>query len=587
MLSAHTFYWFSIPQHAPAESTPTAPHPAPDAPEIWTNRDWERLLDNSGVRQLEAALRQTLKPSEAAVPPRLVRTARVRDAFRITAAESAAYLILVELEFNRGSPETRLVALTYATAETAAAWPPGAGPQVYARVSGAKSGVLYNALSDPAFDGALLQLIARGSTLSGIREGELVGFKSSAWQDLRGTDTELPPATLVSIEQTNSSLRFGNRLVLKAFGRVEEGPHPEPEIGRLLTEDHPVSCVAPYGGSVEYRGRTREPMTLMVVHGFVPNEGDAWQYTLDNLSVFFEHVATLPPFAGELPTPLRRRLGEGALVPPEFASELLNSPLQMVQLLGTRLGELHGGLASAGERPEFAPEPISLQYQRSLYQSLRNILFDVMDNLSRQQARIPAELQEQATQVRKLQGALLSEFRVILERRVHATRIRCHGDCHLHQVLFTGKDFVFIDFEGSPGQSIGERRLKRSPLRDVIGMLRSFDYAAYATLLGLESGRGRATGAIRAADRPALFPWAAAWRAWMHDAFLTGYLAATAGASFIPQHPEERSKLFRVLLLERLLQELTVELTARPTWLSIPLMGLLEAIPRSEVNEES
>jgi len=387
------------------------------------------------------------------------------------------------------------------------------------------------------------------------------------------------PSTPSALEQTNRSIRYGNSLILKTYRRIEDGVHPELELGRFLTEDRRLACVAPLAGAVEYRRRRSESAVVAVLHGYVPNEGDALQYSLDVLSVFFERVATMPALAPPPPAPLRRRLGEdGMPPPPQFAAELLHGYLEMVRLLGKRLGELHRTLASAPERPDFAPEPISLQYQRAIYQSLRNVLFDVLHDLESEAGRLPPGLAEMARQVRHLQGAILGEIHAILGRRINATRIRCHGDCHLHQVLFTGKDFLFIDFEGRPAQSIGERRIKRSPLVDVVSMIRSFDYAAHAALFGLASGRGRTTGAIRHEDRPALFPWARAWRVWTHNAFVQGYLEICADASFVPDDEQQRNILFRVLLLDKLLSELAKELRTRSDWLEIPLTGILEVI---------
>jgi maltose alpha-D-glucosyltransferase/alpha-amylase len=218
-----------------------------------------------------------------------------------------------------------------------------------------------------------------------------------------------------------------------------------------------------------------------------------------------------------------------------------------------------------------------LQYQRSIYQSLRNVLIDELDLLNRQSGKIPADIAEMASQVRQLRPSLLAEFRAFSTQRMHATRTRCHGDCKLDQVLSTGKDFVFIDFEGRPSQSIGDRRIKRSPLRDVIGLMRSFDYAAQATLFGLVSKRGTAAGVIREQDRSAMLSWSNAWRLWIHDSFLKGYLDVTSTASFIPQNLAERNVLFRVTLLEKLLVEVAGELRNRPAWLGIPLRGLHEA----------
>jgi maltose alpha-D-glucosyltransferase/alpha-amylase len=257
--------------------------------------------------------------------------------------------------------------------------------------------------------------------------------------------------------------------------------------------------------------------------------------------------------------------------------ELLHGYLEMVHLLGKRLGELHRTLASTSDRPEFVPEPIALQYQRAVYQSMRNVMFDVLNDLEIESHRLPADLKEKAAEVQKLQPAILKEFRGVADRRIRATRIRCHGDCHLHQVLFTGKDFVFIDFEGRPRQSVGERRIKRSPFVDVATMVRSFDYAAYAALFGLASGRGRTTGVVRDEDRPALFPWARAWRAWTHHAFLTGWLEVCEGSSFLPGDNEERNILFRAHLIDQILLEIARQLRSDPAWLPIPLMGLIEA----------
>jgi maltose alpha-D-glucosyltransferase/alpha-amylase len=261
--------------------------------------------------------------------------------------------------------------------------------------------------------------------------------------------------------------------------------------------------------------------------------------------------------------------------------ELLHGYLEMVQLLGKRLGELHRTLATASDRPEFAPEPISLQYQRAVYQSMRNVMFDVLNDLQIESHRLPADLKERSADVQKLQPEILKEFRAVADRRIYATRIRCHGDCHLHQVLFTGKDFVFIDFEGRPRQSVGERRIKRSPFVDVTMMVRSFDYAAYAALFGLASGRGRTTGVVRDEDRPALVPWARAWRSWTHQAFLEGWIEVAEGCSFLPADHQERDILYRVHLVDQILQEITRQLRSDPAWLPIPLLGLIEAFEPS------
>jgi maltose alpha-D-glucosyltransferase/alpha-amylase len=519
-------------------------------------------------------LRRTFDRGNLAGPRRLLRAVRLREWFRLPAGESAAYLLLVDVEFNRGSAETLVVPIAFASEEEAALWPAGSGPLVWARLAGSKPGVLYDALSAPAWCDALLEVVNRKAVIHGSAGGEVAAWHNAAFSDLRGPDTALLlPAPF---EQTNRLVRYGNRLILKAYRRIEEGVHCELELGRLLADVNPAPCVAPLAGSIEYRRRRSETAALAIVHGYVPNEGDGLQYSLDVLSTYFEHVTTLPPLDPPAGAPLRKRLLADGAPPPQVAPELLQGYLEMINLLGKRLGQLHLTLASASDRPEFIPEPITLQYQRALYQSMRNVMFDVLNELQIESHRLPDDLKEYAVLIQKLQPAMLLEFRGIADRRIHAARIRCHGDCHLHQVLFTGKDFVFIDFEGRPRQSVGERRIKRSPFVDVTMMVRSFDYAAYAALYGLASGRGRTTGAVREEDRPALLPWSRAWRGWTHHAFLEGWIGVCEGSSFLPSDQEERNILFRVHLVDQILQEISRQLRSDPAWLPIPLLGLLE-----------
>jgi maltose alpha-D-glucosyltransferase/alpha-amylase len=573
-LAPHSFLWFSLTPQAASQEATASPPPAA-LPAITVDRDWESLLTETGGRLLEGALRRTFERGNLAGSRRLLRTVRLREWFRLPAGESAAYLALADVEFNRGSGETLVIPVAFASEEEAALWPAGGGPTVWARIDGPKPGVLYDALSAPAYCDALLEAVNRNAVIRGSAGAELVARHNALFSELRGPDTALLlPAPF---EQTNRLIRYGNRLILKAYRRIEEGVHPELEMGRLLAEVNPPPAVAPLAGSIEYRRRRSEMTAVATVHGYVPNEGDGLQYSLDVLSAYFERVTTLPALESPPTAPLRRRLLMDGAPPPDFAMTQLQGYLEMVKLLGKRLGELHQTLASASDRPEFIPEPIALQYQRAVYQAMRNVMFDVLNDLETESHRLPDDLRDKAAEVQKLQPVILKEFRGVADRRIHATRIRCHGDCHLHQVLFTGKDFVFIDFEGRPRQSVGERRIKRSPFVDVTMMVRSFDYAAYAALFGLASGRGRTTGVVRDEDRPALIPWARAWRGWTHHAFLEGWLQVCEGSSFLPNDSEERNILFRVHLIDQILLEIARQLRSDPAWLPIPLLGLLEA----------
>jgi maltose alpha-D-glucosyltransferase/alpha-amylase len=331
-------------------------------------------------------------------------------------------------------------------------------------------------------------------------------------------------------------------------------------------------------GAIEYRHRRSEPITLGILQGYVSNEGHAWQYTLDELSRYFERVLALPP---ERQAPVAVEGGVLELAPyppPAEVVELIDNYLESAELLGRRTAELHLALAAEVEQPEFAPEPFSTLYQRSLYQSLRNLKRRAFDQLRREVDSLDEGAQSEAHRVLAAEETVLQRFREVVSHKVEAVRTRFHGDYHLGHVLWTGRDFVIIDFEGESDRSINDRRLKRSPLRDVVSMVRSFHYAAYGTLFGLVTGRGSAPGLIRPEDMQTLGPWARVWYSWVSATFLRAYLQTAAGAAFLPRSAEQLQVLFNVFLLEKAVQELLSELTQRRAMVRIPLLGILQSL---------
>jgi maltose alpha-D-glucosyltransferase/alpha-amylase len=252
---------------------------------------------------------------------------------------------------------------------------------------------------------------------------------------------------------------------------------------------------------------------------------------------------------------------------------MLGGHLECIRLLGRRTGELHCALASDADDPAFAPERYTTLYQRSLYQSLRNLAARVLEALRAALSRLDPALRGDADQLLRAEGHLGDALRGILAERIDAARIRCHGDYHLGQVLRSGGDFAITDFEGEPARSLGERRLKRSPLCDVAGMLRSFDYAARGSLVGFARD-----GVIRPEDVGRLAPWSLVWRNWASSSFLRSYLREVEPARLVPADPGQLRRLLHLLLLEKAVYELGYELDSRPDWVSIPLRGVLELL---------
>jgi len=432
------------------------------------------------------------------------------------------------------------------------------------------TGLLYDPFGDPEISRQLLALVEQGGRLRGERN-ELAATASPVFAEIRGAG-DLEPMPLKA-EQSNTSVRFGDRLILKLFRKLEPGINPDLEIGRFLTEQTDFRHSPRVAGALEIRDRRHEPMTLGVLQEFIPNEGDAWSYTLDSLGRFFDRVQLAwGQQDGAVPVPAEPLidLAEREMSADDF--ERIGTYVPTVRLLGERTAELHIALA-AGKGKDFEPEPFSELYQRSLYDSMRSLTKKNLRLLRQRLSALPEAARPAAEWALAAEDRLLERFHRLTSRKLAAERIRTHGDYHLGQVLYTGRDFVILDFEGEPARSLSERRLKRSPMRDVAGMIRSFQYAAYVALF-----EEAAAGVAPPEALPALEGWALHWERWVSATFLQAYLQRARGAGFLPPSPEEREILLDCYLLEKAIYELGYELNNRPDWVRIPLQGIRQIL---------
>jgi maltose alpha-D-glucosyltransferase/alpha-amylase len=326
--------------------------------------------------------------------------------------------------------------------------------------------------------------------------------------------------------------------------------------------------VAPIRGALEWvpTNARAEHTTLAVVQGFVQNEGTAWEHGLAELRRFYERALTRREEVPPQPDLALLDLAN-ASVPP-LVQDTMGTYLDVAALIGKRTAEMHLALAAC-DGPAFAPEPYTSFDQRSLYQSLRNLTGRTLRSLKHNLTRLPSDAQEDGRVMSQAERILLERFAPLIAESVASVRIRCHGDYHLGQLLYTGKDFVIIDFDGGPGKPLSERRRKRSPLRDVAAMVRSFHYAAFVAL-------GDA-GVVRESDRAVLAPWAFTWQAYASATFVRAYMAAARGAEFLPPAANQAAILLDAFVLAKALHELEDELASRSANVRIPLRALVRA----------
>jgi maltose alpha-D-glucosyltransferase/alpha-amylase len=564
-LAPHTFYWLALERTTDSEEL--AAGPARLA--VVTVRDsWDQAFEGTAVERLERALMRWLPQRRwFGAKAREILGVQIAETVRVRAGDPAHtfHLTMVRLTYTDGDPDLYFVPLALAPGEAHEDLASGAAVARLRRRDGAEA-VVYDALASDAFCRWLLETLPSRRRRRG-REGTVV---TTAYKALRDALKDAPgdaltPAPL-GVEQSNSSVAYGQRFIMKLFRRLDDGVNPELEIGRFLTTRTSFRHAPAVVGAMEYHRPPREPLTLGVMQAAIPNEGDTWRYTLDAVDQFFELVLAGNADIGTLPQrPGSMIAEEPALVPPEMAG-LLGMYHESVRLLGRRTAELHLALGSRSDDPSFAPESFTKLYQRSLYQSLRTKAQHSLDLLAKRTRTLLSSARMSAEAVVAARDDLMTRFRAVTQGSLSGMRIRCHGDYHLGQVLHTGRDFVVLDFEGEPARSLGERRLKRSPLVDVAGMLRSFDYAAASALI---------EGRVRPEDVERLAPWAREWHYWIGRTFLDAYRETAESSGLLPRSVASLRLLLECYQLEKALYEVAYELNHRPAWTEIPLRGIL------------
>jgi maltose alpha-D-glucosyltransferase/alpha-amylase len=492
-------------------------------------------------------------------------------------------LVFLELTYDDATIDTYQLPLAIATGEIATAIRESAPNSVLATVntSGtADAAVLYDATANEDFRQYLLTLIETSGDLP-TAMGRVHAQKSAAFAEARGEGAV--PARTGSAEQSNTSILYDARLILKLFRRLQPGENPDTEIGRFLTEVAHFPRIAPFLGDIRMVAQNgtegAEPTTLAMLQGLVQNEGDGWQWTLDEISRYYDSCVTspLPHELGRFPT--FTGSSDHAFIEPvrEYAALYLDA----AALLGRRTAEMHLALAMPTEDPAFGAELFTAENLVDDAVRIEEQIARTLEALRRGMASLPSSetdnTADSAALILSQRRSLLARARLLTQSPAERAglRTRIHGDYHLGQILRTKADFVILDFEGEPARPLEERRAKQSPLKDVAGMLRSFSYAAYSGLNAFLQRRPP----NNPADARNLESWATLWQNAVSTEFLGAYRSTVAQNPRLLPEATEAQLLLNAYLLEKALYELLYELNNRPAWVRIPLAGIL-ALPQ-------
>jgi maltose alpha-D-glucosyltransferase/alpha-amylase len=384
-----------------------------------------------------------------------------------------------------------------------------------------------------------------------------------------------------SAEQSNTSIVYGDRLILKIIRRLQAGENPDVEIGRFLTEIAHFKHIPPFYGEVSISSDALEKTTVALLQGLVANDGDGWQWFIDQLSSWLENVAGI-----RAPEDSRISNSPSEHEPALTALRAARESFEAAALLGRRTGEMHLALSSNENLPAFAPEPMTSEDLGRDTERIEAQIKSTLDALKQKIPTLDDLTSDMAGLLLSRRPELIARARLISAGDAAGQRIRIHGDYHLGQTLRIGGvmqdearvletdagDFVILDFEGEPARPIEERRRKQSPLKDAAGMIRSFSYAAFSALDHFIAAKD---GDLQAADRHNLAAWVRWWQSAASAEFLRAYKNAIAANPALLPAPEGSQVLLNAYLLEKALYELLYELNNRPAWLRIPMIGIL------------
>jgi maltose alpha-D-glucosyltransferase / alpha-amylase len=530
----------------------------------------------------ELFMGRSLEKIETAILPRYYKSARwfggkARNIIRVRVLDTVPVadmaetaFVITEVHYPSGQNEQYQIPMLFVPIEQADRDDELFLKHAIARIElGGREGFLCDASCHEEFRKKLLSLILHGGTWQG-RDGQITGesgHKLESFHVKEGGD--VTGSELLGIEQSNTSMKYGESLCMKLYRKIDTGTAPEIEMCRKLTDQTNFRNLPFYLGSLAYNRNYREQYSLGILQNFVPNEGDGWQLSLDHVLRYYEDVLSRTS-KGIVPPELPMLSGSSVLLPGIMHELVGEFYLEMVEKLAERTAEMHIALASLDTEDDFAPEPFTTLYQRSIYQAMTEQVKRSMIFLREAKYSLPKELEVIAQELIDREQEILEQFEPVRREKIDTVKIRIHGDYHLGQVLYTGNDFVILDFEGEPARSLSERKIKRSVYRDLTGMLRSFDYAARNVL--------QHSASVRPEDRATLEPWADLWSFHIGQHFIDVYTEKTKEMNLIPQDARQRELLLRAYLMNKAIYELNYELNNRPDWAAIPMNGILRLI---------
>lgn len=573
-LGTYDYYWLLL-----GKNTEEVGIVEERAPALKLRKNWESVFTGKARTELEEViLPRYLKRSRwFASKSKRITQVRIQENIPLQETTVPSRLIIIKVTYSADGEERYFLPLSFldkAMSGIIEEFPHGVVAEI---IVDEQEGYLFDGAYEQNVQLSLYNMVSGKKHMKGIN-GSFTGMSGRELKTII-QEIQLPlKSRNLKIDQSNTAVVFGELLFLKIYRKLDEGINPELEMMHFLGEKVCFRHIPPFAGALQYKKSKSETYTIAILQGYVENSGNAWTLFSGFVSRFFEQVLS-SDYRGTLSTDTFLPLVNisSVNVPPVLTDMVGELFLELIALLGRRTAEMHIALCQPVSMPEFSPEPFTQLYQRSLFQSMQGLVLRTFGELEKHKDNVPGEFFDDVKNVLELKDLVIDSLRRIVKKKISSLKIRIHGDYHLGQVLYTGKDFIIMDFEGEPARPLSERKLKRSPFMDVAGMIRSFHYVAYSTLFQKTT--------FRETDLPVLEAWISPWYHYISGLFLNSYLQTAKNAPFVPSSTNDVTTLIQTYLLEKAVYELGYEMNNRPDWLLIPLRSIESLIKNISKNK--
>lgn len=563
-MSFHDYFWLELkPVEVTEEQTSEKL-----LPELYVPTRWSSLFNGRSRAKLESSILPDYlrRRTSAGIRPLPIKSVKIDDTLEIKEdGGTAAVVLLLTVRHSRGAVETIFLPVCYSSEERIRSTTKANAGLIIAKLAGAQHGYIHDGVYHQRFYHAVAR-IAAGKRRHNGAHGALIGSAERGYKSAISTSWKERIQRLKTGVR-NVTVSLGNSICVKSYRRLSEGTNPELEVlGHLRAAPSMKGFIPPLAGEVTYEGKRGTRYTIATLTEYVPHSGDARQQAVISATKFYEAIAALLSESAETEPVFTNLSVEQHPEVNEHVRKRMGIFPSSAELLGRRTGLMHEALMGAPENKPFAPEPYTMLFQRSLFQSLQATIKRAFAGVRRAMKTMDEETLDLAQQGLAREEKLYSIVSVLKQKQYKCSKIRIHGDYALDQLLNLGNDYAVKDFEGHGDLAISERRLKRSPLRDVASLVYSLHDAA---LVALYERVKISSEGIRD-----LGPWATEWWMASSSALLGVYYEETARTGLVPVSPTDFLELLRVFLIERASRDLIESATNRPEGIGIGLRAL-------------